>query len=119
MGLNYSQGKEKRKAKKMRMKTTIVVDSWDIDKYPLLKGKEEEEKKRNNPLMEQLFKIREKSGKFKDINRIRKEINHIFFSIMIPYTHTNFVFLTTYYILFFLLNSFYCFRKSARKTTIC
>ncbi len=45
MGLNYSQGNEKRKAKKMRMKTTIFVDSWDIDKYPLLMGKKRKEKK--------------------------------------------------------------------------
>jgi hypothetical protein len=45
-GVNYSWGNEKRKAKKMRMKTTIVVDSWDIDKYPLLKGKKEKKKKK-------------------------------------------------------------------------
>ncbi len=29
----------------MRMKTTIVVDSWDTDKYPLLKEKKEKKKK--------------------------------------------------------------------------
>jgi hypothetical protein len=28
------------------MKTTIVVDSWDIDKYPLLEGEKKEKKKK-------------------------------------------------------------------------
>jgi hypothetical protein len=32
------------------MKTTIVVDSWDIDKYPLLEGKKKEKKKKARTL---------------------------------------------------------------------
>jgi hypothetical protein len=52
------------------------------------------------------FEIREKPGKFKDTKEISVNVM-FFFSIMLPYTHTNIRFLTTYYFLFFLLNSFY------------
>jgi hypothetical protein len=44
------------------MKTTIIVDSWDIERYPLLWGKKRKGKKKLfSPLMEQQFEIRGKN----------------------------------------------------------
>lgn len=83
-GLDYSEGDEKRKAKKVRMKTSIVVDSWDIDIDHWMKKKREKKKKDIALRWNKNFERGEKPGKFKDINRIRKEIKCISLSIIIP-----------------------------------
>lgn len=88
-GLDYSEGDEKRKAKKVRMKTSIVVDSWDIDIDRLLKKKREKKKKDIALCWGKNFERGEKPGKFKDINRIRKEIKCISLSIIIPWIYSH------------------------------
>ena len=109
-------------SKKMRMKTSIVVDSRDTDIGRLLKRKGErgeEKNRKTSPFAGRKKFEREKPGKFKDIERIKKRNSMYFLVNDHPRnTHTN-----VRYVLFLewrrkmiffslLLNTFYWFWKS-------
>ncbi len=71
------------------MKTTIIVDSWDIEKYPFANGEEKKKRKKRsyNPFMEQQIRNKRKTGKVQGHKGDQCKCNVFFFNYASIYSH--------------------------------